>query len=252
MAAESRLMIVTGGSRGIGAAVAMKAAAAGYRVVVNYASDASGAAEVVAAIERQGGCAGAIQADISRLDEVRRLFDEVDRHFGTPDVLVNNAGITGRPQPIERLEEEMVTKVLATNVAGTIWCTGEAVRRMSVALGGKGGVILLVSSAAARHGGVSGALPYTASKGAIDSFTIGLAKEVGSVGIRVAAVRPGFIDTSIHRAAGLTDEMKRTITASIPLGRIGNEAEAAAAILWLASEDASYVHGAILDVSGGR
>jgi NAD(P)-dependent dehydrogenase (short-subunit alcohol dehydrogenase family) len=247
----AKTMLVTGASRGIGAAVARLAAARGYQVAVNYHRSEGAANEVVAAIKEAGGTAVAIRADVARPDEVARLFAETEAALGTPDVLVNNAGIIGGVREIENVDEALLSDVFAANVFSAFYCASEAVKRMSTRHGGKGGVILNLSSAAARHGGLPQESHYAASKGAIDSFTVGLAKEVGKCGIRVNALRPGLITTEMHDAHGGVAKIAE-LAPSVPIGRAGTVEEIAEAVLWLASDGASYVHGAILDVSGGR
>jgi NAD(P)-dependent dehydrogenase (short-subunit alcohol dehydrogenase family) len=248
---SNRVLIVTGGSRGIGAACARRAAQAGWRVVVNYGRSREAALAVVADIERAGGTAAALGADVARRDEVARLFAETDRLFGTVTGLINNAGIGGTIAPAAEQTEATLAPLFATNVYGTIYCVGEAVRRMSTRLGGGGGAIVNMSSAAARLGGMSGMVGYAASKGAIDSMTVGLAKELGREGIRVNAIRPGVIDTEILEPMG-GPALLASVAPTIPIGRTGEPHEIAEAAVWLLSPEASYVHGAILDVTGGR
>jgi NAD(P)-dependent dehydrogenase (short-subunit alcohol dehydrogenase family) len=245
------VMVVTGAGRGIGAAVARVAARQGYAVCVNYSSSAAGADEVVAAIRRDGGKAIALQANISRQAEVEKLFRDVDGELGKVTVLVNNAGVIGGQCAIEHIDEARLQETFAINVFGSFYCAREALRRMSTRHGGQGGAIVNVSSAAARHGGLPKEAHYAASKGAIDSFTIALAKEAGRDGVRVNAVRPGLIETDIHAAHG-GEATVAAIAPTIPLGRAGTADEVAEAIVWLASPSASYIHGAVLDVSGGR
>jgi len=245
------VMVVTGASRGIGAAVALAAARGGYLVAVNYATSGDAAEETVATIRDEGGQGIALKADVSRQVEVARLFEEVDRQLGRVNVLVNNAGIIGDQCPVAAIDEERLLRTFGINVFGVFYCAREAVRRMSTKHGGAGGVIVNVSSAAARHGGLPREAHYAASKGAIDSFTIALAKEVGQEGIRVNAVRPGLIATEIHAAHG-GEATVAAAAPTIPLGRAGRVEEVAEAVMWLASPNASYVHGAVMDVSGGR
>lgn len=246
-----RVMIVTGSSRGIGAAIARLAAARGYAVAVNYASSRDEAEALVREIESGGGRAAAVGADVAQSDEAGRLFSEVDRLLGPPDVLVNNAGIVGGVVPIEESDEPLVASVFAANVFSLFYCAREAVRRMSLRHGGKGGVIVNMSSAAARHGGLPKEIHYASSKGAVDSFTVGLAREVAGCGIRVNALRPGLIETALHDVHG-GQSILDAVAPSIPLGRPGTAQEVAEATLWLASDASSYVHGALIDVSGGR
>jgi NAD(P)-dependent dehydrogenase (short-subunit alcohol dehydrogenase family) len=245
------VMIVTGASRGIGAAIARQAAVSGYAVGVNYHRSTIAAESLVAEIRAAGGRAVALCADVSRSEEAARLFAEVDRELGAPDVLVNNAGVIGAPAPIEAASGAHLTEVFAANVLSMFFCCREATLRMSRRLGGHGGAIVNMSSAAARHGGLPNEAHYAASKAAIDGLTLALAKELGPQGIRVNAIRPGLIDTAIHDAHG----GKATIDAlvsGVPLGRAGTVEEVADTVMWLASSAAAYVHGALVDVSGGR
>ena len=246
-----KIMVVTGASRGIGAAVARLAGRRGFTVVVNYLHSAAAADDVVGSIAAAGGKALAIQADVTRLDETLRLFADIDRRVGPPDVLVNNAGIVGGVAAIDDVDEALLTRVFAANVFSTFYATREAVRRMSTAKGGKGGVILNMSSAAARHGGLPQEAHYAASKGAVDSLTVALARELGRQGIRVNALRPGLIDTAIHEVHGGAATIA-ALTPNIPLGRAGTAEEVAETVLWLASDAAAYLPGALIDVSGGR
>jgi NAD(P)-dependent dehydrogenase (short-subunit alcohol dehydrogenase family) len=247
----TRVMIVTGASRGIGAAIARQAAVSGYAVAVNYHRSAAAAEAVVADILTAGGRAVALCADISRSEEAARLFAEVDRELGAPDVLVNNAGMIGAPTPIEAASAAHLADVFAANVLSMFFCCREAALRMSCRLGGNGGTIINMSSAAARHGGLPNEAHYAASKGAIDSLTLALAKELGPQGIRVNAVRPGLIDTAIHDAHGGRAAID-ALAPGVPLGRAGTAQEVADSVMWLASSAAAYVHGALVDVSGGR
>jgi NAD(P)-dependent dehydrogenase (short-subunit alcohol dehydrogenase family) len=245
------VLVVTGGSRGIGAACARLAARAGWRVVVNYGRSEQAAREVVADIERDGGTAVAIGADVSRADEVARLFAQTDHQLGPVTGLINNAGIGGTIAPVGEQTEASLAPLFATNVYGALYCAGEAARRMSTRCGGRGGAIVNISSAAARLGGIPGMVAYAATKGAVDAMTIGLAKELGREGIRVNAIRPGLIDTDILEPMG-GQALLASVAPTIPIGRTGEAHEIAQAALWLLSPAASYVHGAILDVSGGR
>ena len=249
---SAKVMLVTGASRGIGAAIARAAGRAGYRVGVNYHRSRDAAVELVSAIHAAGGEAVALQADVGCLSDVERLFTELDAALGTLDVLVNNAGILANFRVDEIESESQVLGVFQANVFSAYWCAREAVRRMSTAHGGRGGCIVNLSSVASRLGGLAGGAAYAASKGAIDSFTLALAKEVGREGIRVNALRPGLIATEIHDAHGGMAQMERMAQANVPLGRSGSADEVAEAALWLASDAASYVHGAIIDVAGGR
>ncbi|WP_070886738.1 SDR family oxidoreductase [Pseudomonas sp. D1-3] len=246
-----KVMLVTGASRGIGAATARLAAQQGYRVVVNFHRQRDAAEALVEAIAVQGGQALALQADVADEDQVRRLFAEIDTHLGRLDVLVNNAGILEQQMRLQRMSLERWQRVFATNVYGSFLCSREAIARMSTRQGGRGGVIVNVSSIAARLGAPEEYIDYAAAKGAVDSMTVGLAKELAADGIRVNAVRPGVIDTEIHASGGEPQRVAR-VAASVPLGRGGRADEVAEAIVWLASEQASYTTGSLLDVSGGR
>jgi NAD(P)-dependent dehydrogenase (short-subunit alcohol dehydrogenase family) len=247
----SGVMIVTGAGRGIGAATARLAAARGYAVCVNYARSRESAESVVAAIKDAGGRAVAVQADVGVESQVARMFESVDRELGTVTALVNNAGVIDKQARLGDIDAARIARMFATNVTGPFLCAREAVRRMSTRLGGAGGAIVNVSSAASRIGGAGEYLDYAASKGAIDTFTMGLAKEVAAEGIRVNAVRPGIIYTEIHAAGGEPGRVDR-MKSFVPLGRGGQPEEVAAAILWLLSDEASYITGTILDVAGGR
>jgi NAD(P)-dependent dehydrogenase (short-subunit alcohol dehydrogenase family) len=244
----SGVMIVTGGGRGIGAATARLAAARGYAVCVNYRKDRAAAERLAADL---GGKAIAVSADVAEEADVVRLFDTVDRELGAVTALVNNAGIVDLATRVEAITGARLQRMFAVNVFGSFLCAREAVKRMSRARGGKGGTIVNVSSIAAKLGGPGEYVDYAAAKGAIDTFTIGLAKEVGRDGIRVNAVRPGIIRTEIHRSSGDPGRLER-IGAAAPLGRPGEAEEVARVIVWLASDDASYMSGALVDVSGGR
>jgi NAD(P)-dependent dehydrogenase (short-subunit alcohol dehydrogenase family) len=242
------VMIVTGGSRGIGAATARLAATRGYAVCVNYRKE-RGAAEALA--RELGGKAIAVAADVAEEAEVVQLFETVDRSLGPVTALVNNAGIVDLGTRVEAITPARLQRMFAVNVFGSFLCAREAVKRMSRRHGGKGGVIVNVSSIAAKLGGAGEYVDYAAAKGAIDTFTVGLAKEVGADGIRVNAVRPGIIRTEIHLSSGDPGRVER-IGAVAPLGRPGEAEEVARVILWLASEESSYMSGALVDVSGGR
>jgi len=247
----TQTILITGGGRGIGAATAIAAARAGYDVALSYKRDSGRADTVVAEIKGLGRKAFALQSDVAQENDVVALFARVDRELGPLNALVNNAGITGRAVRVQDVDAATVNEVLAANVTGSFLCAREAVKRMSTRQGGRGGAIVNISSAASRHGSPGEYVHYAASKGAIDTFTVGLAKEVADDGIRVNAIRPGLIDTEIHASSGIPDRVTR-IVPTVPLKRIGTGDEVAAAVLWLLSDAASYVTGAILDVSGGR
>jgi NAD(P)-dependent dehydrogenase (short-subunit alcohol dehydrogenase family) len=244
--AAKKVLLVTGGGRGIGAATALLAAEKGFTVCVNYLRDKDSALSLAKKIHGI-----AVQADVASEDDVTRMFDEVDRKLGRVTALVNNAGIVDRGTRVEHVTAARIARMFAINVTGSFLCAREAVKRMSTRHGGKGGAIVNVSSIAAKLGGPGEYVDYAASKGAIDTFTIGLSKEVGAEGIRVNAVRPGIIRTGIHQASGDPARVDR-IGATAPLGRPGDPEEVARAILWLLSDEASYLSGAIVDVSGGR
>ncbi|MBK0414402.1 SDR family oxidoreductase [Chromobacterium haemolyticum] len=246
-----KVVLITGASRGIGAATARLAAVEGWRVAVNYRLDQTGAEAVVAELRQAGADAEAFCADVSLEADIVGLFDAVAAHFGRLDALVNNAGVTA---PIGRLEDysaQRVEQVLRSNVLGPVLCCREAVRRMSTRHGGVGGAIVNVSSAASRLGSAGEYVDYAASKGAIDTLTLGLAGEVAAEGIRVNAVRPGLIHTGIHAASGEPGRVER-LAGSVPMGRGGAVEEVAAAIVWLLSDASSFCTGSLLDVSGGR
>ncbi|MGZ5112196.1 MAG: SDR family oxidoreductase [Usitatibacter sp.] len=247
----SGAMIVTGGGRGIGAATARLAAARGYAVCVNYRSDRESADTVVAAIRAAGGKAAAIQADIARESDVLRLFEEAHLQLGPLTALVNNAGILERHARLDEMDAARFERVFATNITGAFLCAREAVKRMSTRHGGKGGAIVNVSSMASKLGSPGEYVDYAASKGAIDSLTIGLAREVATEGIRVNAVRPGVIYTAIHASGGEPGRVDR-LKSAVPMKRGGKPEEVALAILWLLSSESSYSTGAFIDVSGGR
>jgi len=244
-------LIVTGASRGIGAAVATLAGEHGYAVAVNFATGAIEAAKVVDEIVAGGGRAVAIQADVSREEDILRLFKAAERDLGPIKALVNNAGVTGGFARVEEVSSAAIANVLAVNVSGTILCSRETVRRMSTRHGGSGGAIVNISSIAARTGAAGEWVHYAASKGAIDSFTIGLAREVATEGIRVNAVAPGLVETGLHAANGEPKRLER-LMGTIPMQRAGLPHEVAEGVLWLLSPAASYVTGAVLEIGGGR
>ncbi len=245
------IMLVTGGSRGIGAATALLAAARGWQVALSYQSNAAAAEQVVSRIREAGGAAIAIQADVTREDDVLRLFAAVDQQMGRLSVLVNNAGMLEQQMRLDQMALDRWQRVFSANVFGSFLCAKQAVLRMSTRQGGDGGAIVNVSSAASRIGSPNEFIDYAAAKGAVDSMTIGLSKEVATEGIRVNAVRPGLIYTDIHALAGEPGRVDRA-KAGVPMQRGGTAEEVAEAILWLASEQASYVTGTLLDVTGGR
>ncbi len=245
------VLLVTGASRGIGAATALLAATSGYAVCVNYRARQDEAEQIVGAIKRAGGIAIHAAADVSKPDEVEGLFAKIDMELGTITALVNNAGILERQMRLEDMDAGRIERVLATNVVGSFLCAREAVRRMARSRGGRGGSIVNVSSMAARLGSPNEYIDYAASKGAIDTMTIGLAREVAHEGIRVNAVRPGLIDTEMHASGGEPGRIDR-LKGSVPLQRGGTAEEVARAILWLLSDEASYTTGSFIDVSGGR
>ncbi len=247
----TKVLLVTGASRGIGAATATLAATQGCSVCVNYRQRHDDANAVVSAIESAGGRALAIQADVSVEADVVRMFDECEKRLGRLSALVTNAGILETQTRVESMDAARLQRVFSTNIIGPFLCAREAVRRMSTRHGGAGGAIVNVSSMAARLGAPREYVDYAASKGAIDTFTIGLAGEVAEEGIRVNAVRPGLIYTEIHASGGEPGRVDR-VKAGVPMKRGGSPDEVARAILWLLSDDASYTTGAILDVSGGR
>ena len=250
-AAVNRIMIVTGGSRGIGAATARLAAARGYVVCVNFLRNREAAEAIVGDIARSGGHAMAVAADIAREEDALRLFATVDAQLGPVTALVNNAGVLERQMRVEDMDAARLERIFGTNITGCFLCAREAVRRMSTRRGGAGGAIVNVSSAASRIGSPGEYVDYAASKAAVDTLTIGLAREVAAEGIRVNAVRAGHIYTEIHASGGEPGRVDR-LKDSIPMKRGGQPEEVAKAILWLLSDDASYATGAILDVTGGR
>jgi NAD(P)-dependent dehydrogenase (short-subunit alcohol dehydrogenase family) len=244
-------MIITGGGRGIGAATARLAAKRGYSVCVNYLRDSAAAETLVRDIRADGGSAVAVAGDVSVEKDVLHLFEACDRSLGRVDALVNNAGIVATRARVDEIGVERLQRLMAVNIVGAFLCAREAIKRMSTKHGGKGGAIVNVSSGAARLGSPSEWVDYAASKGAIDTMTLGLSKELADDGIRVNCVRPGFVNTGIHAGAGEPDRIER-LRGTIPMKRGGEPEEVANAILWLLSEEASYSTGAILDVTGGR
>lgn len=242
--------VITGGSRGIGRAAALGAAKRGYRVVVGYASNKAAADEVVAAIAAGNGTAIAVKCDVGVEADILDLFRQADG-FGRVAALVNNAGVVDRTARVDEMSAERVARMMTVNVVGSILCAREAVKRMSTKHGGAGGVIVNLSSVAATLGSPGLYVDYAASKGAIDTFTIGLAREVAGEGIRVNAIRPGLIDTDIHASGGEPGRAQR-LAPTVPMKRVGTAEEVANAIVWLMSDEASYVTGTVFDVSGGR
>lgn len=247
----AEVILVTGGSRGIGAATARLAAATGYDVCINYHSDSTAAAAVVAAITAAGQAGIAVQGDVANEHDVERLFETCRADLGVPIGLVNNAGIVAMQSRVQEMTAARLERVFAVNIMGSFLCAREAVKCMSTSNGGLGGSIVNLSSAAARIGSPHEFVDYAASKGAIDSFTLGLAKEVATEGIRVNAVRPGLIDTEIHASSGESGRIDR-LRSAIPMQREGSAEEVAQTILWLLSSDSSYTTGSFIEVSGGR
>ena len=250
MAQKPDVAIVTGGSRGIGAATSLLLAKAGYLVVVNYVSNAAAAEAIVTQIEKAGGKAAAIKGDVASEKDIVALFKAADQ-FGQLKVLVNNAGVVDLKARVDEMTAERLARMFTINITGSFLCAREAVKRMSTRHGGSGGAIVNLSSAAATLGAPGMFVDYAASKGAIDVFTLGLAREVAAEGIRVNAVRPGIIDTDIHASGGEPDRVAQ-MRAQLPMQREGTAMEVAEAIVWLASDKASYVTGTCLGVSGGR
>ncbi|MBB3463529.1 SDR family oxidoreductase [Rhizobium sp. BK377] len=248
---DGPVLLVTGGSRGIGAAACLVAARHGWRVAVNYTSNEVAGNAVVSEIKKAGGDAIAIKGDVGNAADIVSMFEAVDRYFGRLDGLVNNAGIVDHTARVDEMSVDRLERMMRINVTGSILCAGEAVRRMSTARGGQGGAIVNISSMAAVLGGSAQYVDYAASKGAIDAFTVGLSKEVAAEGVRVNAIRPGIIETDIHASGGQPDRPKE-MASSIPMKRAGQAEEVADAIVYLLSPSASYITGAILNVSGGR
>jgi NAD(P)-dependent dehydrogenase (short-subunit alcohol dehydrogenase family) len=246
-----QVVLITGGSRGIGAATALLAARQGYAVAVNYAAQAGAADAVVQAIRAGGGRAMAVQADVAQEDQVLAMFARVDAELGRLTALVNNAGVVDVTARVDEMDAARLRRMFDINVIGSFLCAREAVRRMSTRHGGQGGAIVNVSSAASRLGSPGQYVDYAAAKGAIDVMTVGLAKEVAAEGIRVNAVRPGLIETDIHASGGLPDRV-RDLAHLVPAQRGGTADEVAQAIVWLLSPQASYTTMALVDVSGGR
>jgi NAD(P)-dependent dehydrogenase (short-subunit alcohol dehydrogenase family) len=244
-------MLITGASRGIGAATARLAAARGYAVAVNYVAHRDAAEAVAADVRQAGRKAITIQADIGKPDDISRLFQSIDAEFGRLDAFFNNAGILSRAAKFVEIAPARLQQILAVNTTGAFIAAQEAVRRMSTRLGGRGGVIVNMSSLAAKLGGAAEATDYAVSKGAIDTLTVGLAKELASEGIRVNAVRPGLIETDIQKDFGIGDRVGK-YKDLVPMKRGGTPQEVAEAVLWLCSDQASYITGVLLDVSGGR
>ena len=247
----SKVLLITGGSRGIGAATALLAAGQGYAVAVNYAANSLAADEVVRQIRASGGNAITVQADVAIETDVLAMFKKVDAKLGRLTALVNNAGVVDMTSRVDAMSLERLQRMFAINVFGSFMCAREAVKRMSTRYEGEGGAIVNVSSAAARLGAPGQYVDYAAAKGAIDTFTVGLAKELATEGIRVNAVRPGIIETEIHASGGLPNRV-RELGPQVPMQRAGTAAEVAEAIVWLLGENSSYTTGTLLDVSGGR
>jgi NAD(P)-dependent dehydrogenase (short-subunit alcohol dehydrogenase family) len=246
-----RILLVTGGSRGIGAATARAAAARGWNVAINYTRDAVAAEAVAAEVRAAGRRALLLPADVADEAQVLAMYARVDREWGRLSGLVNNAGVVDVAQRVDEMSAARIRRMFEINVYGSIWCAREAVRRMSTRHGGAGGAIVNLSSAAARLGSPGQYVDYAAAKGAIDAFTLGLAREVAAEGVRVNAVRPGIIATGIHASGGQPDRAER-LAPQVPMQRAGSAEEVAEAVLWLLSDAASYTTGAVLDVSGGR
>ncbi len=248
---KRRIAIITGSSRGIGAATAIQAAKLGYEVCINFIENESAALKVAERIRSHHGKCITVQADVSKEAEVIRLFEEVDKKLGTVTALVNNVGVLAEQNRLSEMTGDRINHILTANVLSCFLCSREAVRRMGISFGGNGGSIVNVSSAASRLGAAGEYIDYAASKGAMDTLTIGLSKEVASDGIRVNSVRPGYIFTDIHANSGDPDRVEK-LAKSLPMQRGGDPKEVADAILWLLSEEASYVTGSFIDLAGGR
>ncbi|PSN20517.1 oxidoreductase [filamentous cyanobacterium CCP5] len=246
-----KVLIVTGGSRGIGAATALLAGKQGYAICVNYLHNQAAAQNIVDELGKMGGCAIAIAADIASEDQVNHLFEMVDSQLGRVTALVNNAGILEQQMRVENMDAARLNRIFTANITGSFLCAREAIKRMSIKQGGLGGAIVNVSSVASRLGSPGEYVDYAASKGAIDAMTIGLSKEVADEGIRVNAVRPGFIYTDIHADGGEPNRVER-VKDLLPMKRGGQASEVANAILWLLSDEASYTTGSFIDVAGGK
>ena len=246
-----KTLLITGGSRGIGAATALLAAQHGYSVAVNYATHSAAADEVVRKIRAAGGRAFSVQADVAVEKDIMAMFKKIDIEFGRLDALVNNAGVVDQTSRVDAMTMARLQRMFAVNVFGSFLCAREAIKRMSTLGGGIGGAIVNVSSAAARIGSPGQYVDYAAAKGAIDTFTIGLAREVAAEGIRVNAVRPGIIETDIHASGGLPNRA-RDVAPQVPMQRAGSADEVAQSIVWLLGENSAYTTGALLDIAGGR